>query len=273
MHFISHNFNNYQIRQIGLAALLVCSILIGVRPVSAFEHKELLEYSGIRQQLNALPELIKQATLQNLESCDRMSTAEKARTLDNIEQRYNPQLLAKIATQKLKTLIDEKHLSEIKTWLTSDSGRIIRKTDSQAENLDELEQNKLFVRLSAEPDWSGSRKELIQSIINEAGIHQYITALHTEIAAQGALLGNCNRSPATYKKIRQENASVRNDQNMIAFFMMLSLIEPTAVAYRELNDKTLNDYIAFSRSDAGKNYHASLIQLIPLVIREMDPVD
>ncbi len=250
--------------KIALTLLILAWYLLPV--VHADNYSELVRVSGLRDQYEQIPGLIEQAALEHLESCANPTLLHKQDISRKVANQFQSDRLNQQTAAALAEVLHSDQLDSILRWYKSDAGRRIRSAELSGEEFSDSEYRQLLSSITATEDWTKKRLPLIRAVLTETKTHRYITMIDTELEALGADLGACDQTAQGKAKIQSNRAALRKDQALLAFFMIPSLIQATAVTYREVDDQTLREYIRFAGSKAGKAFHNALLSVIPEVL-------
>ena len=235
-----------QIFRRALTATLLCL----ASPQSfAISYSEILELSGIKLQIQSLPELIEQSAVDS--DCSTIIHNKK------LQAQITSELQQIIKSTPPATLLKKhlalKQLQAIDSWLTSQSGIQFQEADKRQE-LSNADYEAALKVIKKDSHWKTQRRQLIAALIHDSQLHRYVATLNYGIERFAKRIADC---PIKQTKIK---SSTTSDIEFNAFFIMQYLLEPVAVSYRDISDETLQEMIDFSNTKAGVAYHHALIK-------------
>lgn len=219
--------------------------------------QRILSESGITAQLSSISPIVIDESREHWQSCNTSDSQLEPWLSDAL----SASKMTQIATDKLDEALDEQTKIRILEWLDSPSGQTIVQAERLSASLSDEDFEHYFNELSDLPTYQSERAPRIRALINRTLAGAFVSALNTEISGLVSLSIACSPNHDTINDLLAQASNERQDLGLVSAFMNINLIRPTAVVYRHLDNQIVDDYLQFSKSEAGKTYHNALINI------------
>jgi len=219
--------------------------------------QRILSDSGITAQLSSISPIVIDESREHWQSCHTSDSQLEPWLSDALAARK----MTQIATDKLDEALDEQTKIRILGWLNSPSGQAIVQAERLSASLSDEDFEHYFSKLSDLPTYQSERAPRLRALINMTHAGAFVSTLNTEISGLVSLSIACSPNHDTIDDLLAQASNERQDLSLLNAFMNIHLIRPTAVVYRQLDNQIVDDYLQFSKSEAGKTYHNALINI------------
>lgn len=165
------------------------------------------------------------------------------------------------SVDSFRDALDEKTLAAVIAWQDSSAGQAIIKAERASANLSDEQFGRLVSEISAAPGYLEKRGPRIQDLLVATRTAEFVTVLNSELNTLVSLSTECSPSVDTIQEIMDKANAERRDPDLLVLIMGFNLQMPTAVVFRDIDDAVIDAYLEFSKSSAGRTYHAALIEL------------
>jgi|GEM_PF-2727163 len=162
-------------------------------------------------------------------------------------------------TNVLGARLDPPTLAGIGDWYASAAALAIARREADSASLDEGTVSERFALISAGQDWA-SRKALVESTLKHSRTALFLTRFHHGLDGIVAQAEPCSLDDTVVDTLARARADARRDEALVAFFIHLDLIAPTAVIYDGLPDTALQAYADFAASPTGRRWFDALVE-------------
>lgn len=219
--------------------------------------QRILHDSGILSQLTNLSPMIIGESSEHWQNC-KSSDAQLAPWLKDA---FAADKITRVAIDKLQKMLDTPTIISILQWLDSPTGQAIIRAEHSSASLSEDDFERYISELDTSPAYRTERAPRIRSLIHTTGAGNFVSVLNTELNGIVSLSIACSPSSDTVQQLLNAANTERQNISLVSFFMGIDLLAPTAVVYRDVENRTIDDYLMFSKSPAGKAYHAAMISV------------
>ncbi len=219
--------------------------------------QRILNDSGILPQLSDLSPIIIAESRQPWQDCETSDAQLESWIIDA----FAADKITQIASSKLQDSLDETTFTKILQWLDSASGQTIIQAERMSATLSEEDFERHISELAASPAFQTERAPRIRSLVSTIRAGNFVSVLNTEINGIVSLSSACSPDNDTIRQALSTANDERQDLSFVSVLMNINLMPPTAAVYRQVENDVIDDYLAFSNSQAGKAYHEALINV------------
>jgi hypothetical protein len=236
--------------------LLCCAT--GQAQTDAATAERLVRESGLWDQIGALSTAMPSAFVQGTQQVNKPpSEAETARLRQRAEQAFAADRLQRAATQAVAEGAQPQHILRVLAWYASSTGQAVRKAEVAITAEHAGVQPEVLVRLGHEL-WSqmpAARRQLLSELIVTMRVAEAMLQIteNSMIAMQRGLALASPELPLPSAEQMRKGFRAQRPVMLKTFHEMAQ--SSMALTYRQLPDQMLRDYLAYSRSPAGRHFN------------------
>ncbi len=246
-----------------LVALVLSTLLIGSATTArTTEYRQLLQYTGITRQADAVGSLVGDATADNRNRCKAAGDGLPAR----VQSLFSADALIGQTLKQLPQRVSETSATRLLTWFRSDLAQKIASLEQTNPASIEMTANtrQLIAELAGDRAQTTSPRALaLIDIAENTGVARYTAALGTEIEYAGAISSGCAQQHAAgsagVRYERQLAKSIRSEQSLLRQIVSYEAPLDMAKQFQSLSDAELQSYRRFTQSDHAQLFYPALI--------------
>ena len=217
----------------------------------------ILRDSGVLPQLSNLAAVIIGESRQHWHSCGSSDVQLESW----LNEMFATDEISRIAIRGLRDALETPTITNIVQWLDSPSGQSIIEAERLSASVSENEFERHASELGTSPAYRTERMPRIRELIGTTRAGNFVSVLNTELNSLVSLSIACSPSSDAVQALLGVASAERQDLGLVSLIMNINLYAPTAVVYRDVEDRVIDDYLEFSKSPAGKAYHSALINV------------
>ena len=217
----------------------------------------MLHDSGVLALLTNLPPMIIGESREYWQNCGSSDNELESW----LNEAFAADEITRIAIDELQHALDTTTMTFILQWLDSPSGQTIIQAERSSASLSEDDFERYANELEASPDYRTERAPRIRALIDTTRTGHFVSVFNTELNAIISLSTACSPGSDRVRELLAAASVQRQDLSLVSVIMNINLHAPTAVIFRDVEDRVIDDYLEFSNSPAGKAYHDALIRV------------
>lgn len=238
-------------------AVIVCAIAVPAQATEALTVDQIMDLSGLGGQLTSLSDELQPLLTDATVTCNNYP----AQALpEELGDQYTLQSLHRHARNILNKKLDSQTASVLSAWYQSPSGRRIVQAEKAAAHWDETTFDQRISGISASADWDELRRKQILRTVAATQAHKYVASLSASVAGLKQALKKCAEGFSQENR-QAARRKVENERDLLAAFLRLELVLPSAAVYRDISAADLEAYTIFAKTPAGRHFHLTLAEL------------
>lgn len=176
-----------------------------------------------------------------------------------------PNTLQSAFITEIDKRLNASETSMLDDWIKTTTAKVVAAAEA-APQIAEQEYNEQLNRYLESPLLTKERKLLSSQIVKESGAVYFYSALSTGIDAVITMASVCDNQPRTIQAAQKRIDEERGAEALYRSFLHTDMFREATFTYRNVEMKELKNYLDFIEADAGRAYHAAMIQGLRTVL-------